>query len=1032
MLRYGRFPLFDNKEERSARKFDEKKGRSQPITFYSQLIQLLPFKPDGYYEKLRLGYYEKIKSEQSWIEWLPCIFGNICVAVIIAGVVLCYVWSLASAIVGVSAIRFIIWCYHVGWINGWIWMSAMTNVAIFAFAIVDVSFILFLKCLLCCIAFVGFIIWCCHVGWINGWMSAVTNVAIFVFIQKDTFPIIDTLPSILGWPLSVALSHVIKLLIDRMQLLAVSFVEYVFQCNQKNVAQYRHMNPSDPHSLKEQPQRRVSCKKDRCEQRIARRAEKIARRKARCQEEDPYKRLSPPKSNVAQCRYMNPSDPYPMKVILYWFVPLIAVLFMGYCTNGNSIDPTAVLAQWSADALALLDLVLNCYLKLLGLVLIVILIYIVKLLIVKTVYIVKLLIVKTQLLIVRFVGCLSERYQMNPSTLYSKMKILFWLVSLLAVLFKGYSTNMNISNIKLGVSLDVGVTYIDKYIGLFGLEAPQLSTIPNIDQSPLHPNEGEGMTMIGEPFPDIDQCPLQPNEGKGRAMIERPIDMALYRRINFWHDEFLTSNERYSYTLRDHCYNGSVCCHRIHNFVVRLYQYVQARWKSFVKFIKREPPDRDWPEYKYKLPVDPNYGRNTRVWYWETYWDSIASDKDKPVKPIKTRLLAVVVGRVDDEHGKYKIRLPDGEITVVDYDQISYTPKSAKNARRRAAMKRAKVDHAEALRHGTLHRRCQEDREEVDIDTKESGTWTCWPIIVNIMILMSIVFFASIDIETHHMYIIPAYNMICEFYSQNALYFNFMSNNAWKFIGGCYVVVFPPALWHLRPMFHRLGARAKRIVLVPLHVAGIYFQPPSLPDIRTWPIFDVDSCVECSHDVEYKCNGVESESSEEVTVPPPSSPPPPPAAPPHSSALSPDSDNQETRHESEPKYIYVKLPDGKNQQVEFQRTKTIAQIKAEVQSRVGLRLSEFNLMFNAYKELGNVSRTLKDFGIDGNTTTFLDVLVLGPGGNNCADVIIPFGPYPSPLFYDEENINAIPGSYGLIPDIVRDANEVRCAYLSFV
>jgi hypothetical protein len=44
----------------------------------------------------------------------------------------------------------------------------------------------------------------------------------------------------------------------------------------------------------------------------------------------------------------------------------------------------------------------------------------------------------------------------------------------------------------------------------------------------------------------------------------------------------------------------------------------------------------------------------------------------------------------------------------------------------------------------------------------------------------------------------------------------------------------------------------------------------------------------------------------EVTVPPPA------AAPPRSSALSPDSDNQETRHESEPKYIYVKLPDGKN------------------------------------------------------------------------------------------------------------------------
>jgi hypothetical protein len=32
-------------------------------------------------------------------------------------------------------------------------------------------------------------------------------------------------------------------------------------------------------------------------------------------------------------------------------------------------------------------------------------------------------------------------------------------------------------------------------------------------------------------------------------------------------------------------------------------------------------------------------------------------------------------------------------------------------------------------------------------------------------------------------------------------------------------------------------------------------------------------------------------------------------------------------------------------------------------------------------------------------------------------VNIPFGPYPSSLFYDEENINANPKSYGLIPNI---------------
>ena len=86
MLRYGRFPVFDNNEERSARQFDKAKGRLQPITFYSQLIQLLPFKPDGYYEKIPLGYYEKIKTEPSWIEWVPCIFGSIIVAVAIAGI----------------------------------------------------------------------------------------------------------------------------------------------------------------------------------------------------------------------------------------------------------------------------------------------------------------------------------------------------------------------------------------------------------------------------------------------------------------------------------------------------------------------------------------------------------------------------------------------------------------------------------------------------------------------------------------------------------------------------------------------------------------------------------------------------------------------------------------------------------------------------------------------------------------------------------------------------------------------------------
>jgi len=90
--------------------------------------------------------------------------------------------------------------------------------------------------------------------------------------------------------------------------------------------------------------------------------------------------------------------------------------------------------------------------------------------------------------------------------------------------------------------------------------------------------------------------------------------------------------------------------------------------------------------------------------------------------------------------------------------------------------------------------------------------------------------------------------------------------------------------------------------------------------------------------------------------------------------------------EDKPKYINVKLPDGSNQSIEYDPSKKVADIKTEVLACLdeGLCLNDFNLDVVGYWSLDRVSRTLGDYGITAGSSLVVrlngyDGLL---GGNN--------------------------------------------------